>query len=741
MGRAQPRSAAAVAEVRRFIAALRLADGKLCVEHGEAVLKMRRKLLGRKRKGSVTGEAFLKALSRLGAQRSRLRGGAPYKWCFECAHTVQPFGKGKRTRADCADEDSVSADVAASGDEDTVTDEDQSEDEDVETDWDERDETDWEDEEDEDSSTASNSCDDTHTQPGISMAAYKRLHKRYERLKRRTILTRRSLYGADGAYSPGVIVALQILRGHGIGAESCGKTLSDILEAIIGTRGKGKKAISKKTVKRSDTFSGPMSTGRFLEKIRSLGGQVQMSMDASSGSRKQKGLKVSQVGLSTRNPNSDSGRVLQVLADSSVGEGGLTEEKAVQIGRTQRLAEDFGFETPKLCVVDHENAAGAACDVAGVTKAGCSSHKWKHSIEAVPIDDEISDAMETLHTASCASSTNATTSTGIKMTSSLFAENKGGIPRGFKLGRQVGNKYGWLCRSCACVLHNRDRLQEAVRRKELYIPDSDALDVLLADDTIPQLVVSAICYAWFKATLTLLKKDPDHEGELPVLKARELYPELRGWLVTLSKARGFPRWICEKAGKNPLGLEQARVHFSSDAASLLRVSARCMLARFDEFVEKDEELSPRKAKDLQHSNDFIEGGHSTFSQINDRLPNVNPQRAISITQRKHNQAALRAVDVPLVPSPDTFDRYKRRRLESNESVMDRVHATSMRQQMRTDFKKIKADEVRQKALDVGLPVEADGRKITRKDQIEALINLSYSPPSLPEADPIVRKLF
>ena len=109
------------------------------------------------------------------------------------------------------------------------------------------------------------------------------------------------LFSCDGSYSPGVVTALQLLRSHGIGADTVGKLLSDILECVVGKRGKGGN-ISKNKVKQADAYSGVSTWTRALRKLRKLkedeltenGIQVQMAMDASSGSQQQAGLKYHQ---------------------------------------------------------------------------------------------------------------------------------------------------------------------------------------------------------------------------------------------------------------------------------------------------------------------------------------------------------------------------------------------------------------------------------------------------------------
>lgn len=210
----------------------------------------------------------------------------------------------------------------------------------------------------------------------------------------------------------------------------------------------------------------------------------------------------------------------------------------------------------------------------------------------------------------------------------------------------------------------------------------------LGEEALPQLTTAAICYAWFHSTLILLKRSKKG-GELNVLEARELFPTTRNWLVSLSRVQSkFPQWIFDKAGKNPLGKTQAKTHFNAQTAELLRKSAKRMLETFDNFVEKDTGLTPTRAKDLPHSNDFLEEAHATVGCIADRLPFGNPERIANIAQWKHNQGTLRAMNIPLVPSPNTHARRKDlARLRSNQDVYQDIHCTTMKQQLRTAFKK------------------------------------------------------
>ena len=706
MGRVVARSTEALTAARKFLGTL--PTGGLCRAARTKVIEEWKTVRGRKVRGVpwVSEERFLKGLSRVGAKRLRVKqnGKLHSVWCVGCTHATPEWGgKAKKNGEDEDDEDE------------------DAEDEDAE------DEDDEEDEEGEDEGRK------------ISFKAYQRLLRRYNRLKNKKIPR---LYQADGSYTPNVTTAIQIVRSYGVGAESCGKLVSDIFECILGTRGKGQN-IACNTVKASDAFSGASTSVRFLRKLAEHGGKrVQMAMDTSSGNRKQAGIKTSQVSLTARNPHSQEGRVLQVVVDSEVGAGGRAKDKLPQVRRVQQLARDEGFGTPKASVVDHENTAMATCELAGLGKTGCSTHKLKHMIESVDIPEAISSAITTLHTASCPASTNPTTSTGIKLSTSQIASNQGRLPKGFTLGRQVGNKYAWVARSCAAVLHNREKLIAAVHRKELYVPGSNAVDLLLNETTIPQLVVASLSYAAFKACLLKLKLDKEGEGELSVIEARKIYPECRGILQKLSRVQSrFPDWLVTLAPKDSLGLQAARGYFKKETAVLLRDAARAMLCRFDEFVSKDDELTPTRGSDLPHSNDFIEGAHGTLSMIQSRLPGINPERAVQLAQRRHNSHSLSSLRVPLVPSPNTYTELRKRKINSNEEVQAKVHKASMITQLRTEFTKLRMPELLKKCKEAGLPTLDSGNKdISKAVLVEMLIDVAYEPPD-PTPDSARRKLF
>lgn len=730
MTRSEPRCARAIRAARIFLGTL-LSERKegLCRVESAVVLKTWKQLRGRKPRGVpwVSGNAFLRALHRVGAvrQRVRLNSRLAYVWCAGCTHGLKGRTQDEQVEVSHVEESGEESGVELSEKEETDTEA---------SDMVESDEESDEEPDDEALGGADRK---------VSLSAYRNLQRRCQRLKSKLKQNPPPrLFAPDGSYSSSIITALQLIRSHGIGAESAGILLSDILECVVGKRGKGRN-ISPNTVKQTDSYNGASTWVPFLRKIKEAGGErVQMAMDTSSGSRRQAGMKYSQVSLTARNPNSDSRRVLQVLVDSTVGDGGRAKDKVDQIRRVQEVARQNGFETPTHCVVDHENSAVAACRLAGLETTGCSTHKLKHMIESVQIPENISSAMTTLHTASCAASTNATTSTGLKLKSSLIASAGGRLPKGFRLERQVGNKYAWLARSCASVLHNREKLIDAALRKELFIPGSDAVDVLLSDSNKDVLAVAAISYAAFKACMVLLKLDENSEGELNVIEARKLYPDCRNIILRLSRVqRVFPDWLTIQVPKNSLGLEAAKKLFTSQTASLLRAAAKAMLAKFDAFVAKDsDEMTPTRGSDLPHSNDYIEGAHGTLSIIQDRLPNANPERVASLAQRRHNNRALKKMGVPLVPSPNTHASLKKRKLSSNEEVQRRVHRTAMTQQLRTEYTKKTLVELREVAEAAGLSIVDLGNKlIKRSELIDLLVDANYQPPCSPE--PLRRKLF
>ncbi len=72
--------------------------------------------------------------------------------------------------------------------------------------------------------------------------------------------------------------------------------------------------------------------------------------------------------------------------------------------------------------------------------------------------------------------------------------------------------------------------------------------------------------------------------------------------------------------------------------------------------------------------------------------------------------------------------HKKRRLESNKDVQHRVYQTTMRQQCRTELKKMLVADVRAKATDLRVPTTAGGSNITKPELIEKLLDAMYPPP-------------
>ena len=237
--------------------------------------------------------------------------------------------------------------------------------------------------------------------------------------------------------------------------------------------------------------------------------------------------------------------------------------------------------------------------------------------------------------------------------------------------------------------------------------------------------MATVCFGWYKATVHLLKSDKNGEGELPINEARNQYPTLAEWIKKLSRVKSkFPAWLVPLSPHH-LGLAEAEESFDVLSATKIREAAKIMLERFEHFLAKDTEIHSDKAQNMPHTNDYVEGAHGTVSALMERMPNANPLRTASIAQRKHNQAASRALNVPLVPSPNTLRRYKdESHLENNESVMRRVHKTAMEQQLRTQFKGMGLAQLRERAETMDL----DSENTTRSQLIEALIEASYEPP-------------
>ena len=155
-----------------------------------------------------------------------------------------------------------------------------------------------------------------------------------------------------------------------------------------------------------------------------------------------------------------------------------------------------------------------------------------------------------------------------------------------------------------------------------------------------------------------------------------------------------------------------------------------MRNRFDKFISKDTELSPNRGKDLPNSNDFIEGAHGTVSMVQKRLPHCNPERVASIAQRKHNQYALKALEISIVPSPETHAKFRKRKLNSNEEVHRRIHNTAMSQQLRTEYKNLSVDRLRELAMGASIStVGSNGKHISLASLSWLLVDASYKKPA------------
>ena len=161
MGRAVPRSAEAIAAARKFLGSVLHQGTKLCHVLNTDILEKWKVLRGRKVRGVpwVSDEAFLKALSRVGGDRRRLkRGGKPcYVWCVGCDHVTSEWRVPNRNK-DQGDEEEES----------------EEEDEESEEEGESMEENEEYEEEDKDG----------EARRMVSYRTYRALLKRYERLKK-----------------------------------------------------------------------------------------------------------------------------------------------------------------------------------------------------------------------------------------------------------------------------------------------------------------------------------------------------------------------------------------------------------------------------------------------------------------------------------------------------------------------------------------------------------------------------
>ena len=260
--------------------------------------------------------------------------------------------------------------------------------------------------------------------------------------------------------------------------------------------------------------------------------------------------------------------------------------------------------------------------------------------------------------------------------------------------RQVGNKYAFLLEAAARILSQREFLMESARNRDLVIPGSQAVEILLADETLPQLVASTICYGWHVAAMKQLKGGGKKReaGELSVPEAQKEYETVALWLKKLQRFRSkLPSFLPPKS----VGMNEAEQERDATSIKLVHGAAVKMLETFGRFSDKDADLDLDLALDNPGSNDFVEGSHATFSHVIASHPNMNPDRAAQLAMGKQNAKTLRKMGLPIVPPAGTIQKYQRdTSLAPAAEAWGWVYRTTKSSELRTRYRKMSVQEVR-----------------------------------------------
>ena len=502
------------------------------------------------------------------------------------------------------------------------------------------------------------------------------------------------------------------LRSHGIGLDSTRSILASQLELWTGEKMEPP-AVS--TIGEWDWVSGPLSFVPFCEamKVRNAGKKwgTTCSQDSASGSRGAKGYTPSAFALNVadwKTPNT----VRQVIGHVTVGENGRDATKAAQLDEFRTACKDMHIPVAHwVNCVDHAATGIGASAKDAVPSTGCSSHKMSNTVGGMQQaasfflhkakgmksmkemkEDPLEKALRTFATASDASATASTTNTGLINRSRAAVEGGGRAKKGFKVTREVGTRYGWAATNAYNLFSRFEEAEAQVRRGEMLIPGSEALDLLLKDPTmLLQMSACVLIHSWMSAVFVATKKG----GVKNVKTARSGYGGLREKIVSLqcvatsdTDPLTFPSWV-ETTKTRPAVAKALKVAGRTQA---IRRRFRKMMAAvveegcatWDRFVAKDADLSHIPEEYLlatPASNDFVEGYHGTFSMLFDRLGlHTTPPRIAMLAMYRHNIGTLESTGFSTQSvTPEIWDaavRYSTFFKEKNVKVQGRVHSTA-----------------------------------------------------------------
>lgn len=569
----------------------------------------------------------------------------------------------------------------------------------------------------------------------ISKTSYNRLRKSLYRLrsrvgKKRAAPIRRRRNNAHGGVAVGIMNAL---RSHGMGADTTGELVTDILRSVAGRC----RRVSKNTVKRYDAFASRHLRNKILRHAATTTQNCSLAQDTSSGARTLCGTKFSAVSVSFPHPETPE-RVLQVVADARPSLGGSAASKVPQLSDVTSLVRDLGFDDPSVLITDHEAAAKHLAELSGLTWAGCISHKMMHTTQAacsVLLDDKFKNNLDVFHR-SCSSATVSTTSSGPRLQTGLKATDGGGPPAAMRVARQTGTRYCWELLACSQILHRRDMLLNAVRVGSLQIPGSSALQRLKQNDTpglldpeqLPTLCAATICYSFFVSTLGMLKgalRGKKYRGEFSASVARDHFPQVRSRLEGLAKVRKrLPNWI----PRNVHGVEAAEQLWTAEAGTLLRACAREMLKKFVHFCQHDPDYDSKERVQLASTpatNDFTEGFHGTSSHLSGLLPHSHPHRLSALAMHRHNSGLARRLFDDIFPSDRDLDETEIQPLPPDQEIQHELYEAQSRAHIHSGLEKKRRSELVTMADDMGVTHRGVTVPVLRKNLADAIFCRDY----------------
>lgn len=272
--------------------------------------------------------------------------------------------------------------------------------------------------------------------------------------------------------------------------------------------------------------------------------------------------------------------------------------------------------------------------------------------------------------------------------------------------------------------------------------------MLFDSTTLPHLVAAKVVYSFLPIAMALLKRGS--KGELSLRTGRKQYEKVQSLIEDLKKVRSLktlPGWA---QWSNIIEV------WSQEAAQLIRNAASKMLVTWQRFCTKDKDVDESDDEDVSDdgsdkivdridrrnyvdlsvercaapiSNDYTESLMASGASLLGRLTGINPARATSIAQHKHNSGSLRRLRACQQPTEDEVVRAKVEAGQMSPAAVEwgRVHETKKREQIRSSLKKRRREHLREMLIEQGVSAtEVNG--MLKPMCIEWLTDSLYEPP-------------